>query len=525
MQVRQYVFRAFVVAGVACAMLWPAFWNGGAFYTEDTRTYIRSGDAAIYKLTHRATAWTATEDSAPAGTGEQGNAEQQSFLALHNQAESRTRSLAEISKKGVLLGRSPFYGLLLYLGAITGGFWVSMLLQAGDVLLALYLALRAFQIPVWPYFAYVGVALCIVPATPFYASFLIPDIYAGISILACAVLFSARSRIPLRDLLLWYLLLAASVLFHDSCIMIVAALLLAAVVVNLIRRNLRPRNRVSPNTPALVLLLLVLVTAYMGQALVIFGLKRVTGETPLRLPFLSARLIADGPGTVYLHATCPASHFTLCEDVGEFPITDSEFLFSVQPGRSVFEVAPYEKRKAISDEQVRFFFSVLRYDPGAVIKTDARAAFLQLFDFTLDAFHYGPDERANLDHTIPLRVLAGIQASRAYNDTLPLMPLSVFLYVLVAGSVAYVCIIVWNARGGTPVSTELRQFYLWIVAGIALNAAVCADISGVFPRLQCRVVWLVPLAALLIYFSRKTAFPPLRQKEIARMGHGDSFGS
>ena len=494
MQARQVVFRAVVLAGVACAMLWPAIWNRGAFYTEDSRTYIRSGDAAMNKLTHRATVWTATEDSSPAATG---NAGQQSFLALHNRAEARTRSLSEISRKGVLLGRSPFYGLLLYLGAITGGFWVSMLLQAGAVLLALYLTLRAFQIPAWPYLAYLGVALCIVPATPFYASYLMPDIFAGIAILACAVLFSARQRIPIRDLLLWYLLLAAAVLFHDSCIMIVAVLFLMAVVVNLFRHSWN-------NWRGLALLVIVLITAYVGQALTVYGIKRVTGETPLRLPFLSARLITDGPGTEYLRATCPASHFTLCEDVSEFPLNEFEFLFGVEPGRSVFEVAPYEKRKAISDEQVRFFFSVLRYDPAAVIKTDARAAVLQLLDFSLDAFHYNPILRSDLDNTIPLQVLAGIQATRAYQDTLPLMPLSVFLYVLVAGSVAYVCLIVWKGRSGTPVRTELRQFYLWIVAGVVVNAAVCADISGVFARLQCRVVWLIPLAAMLIYFSRKT---------------------
>jgi hypothetical protein len=138
------------------------------------------------------------------------------------------------------------------------------------------------------------------------------------------------------------------------------------------------------------------------------------------------------------------------------------------------------------------------------MKTDIRAAFLQLLDFTLDAFEYSPDMRVNLDHTFPLQVLAGIQASRAYKNTLPIVPLSIFLYLLVAGSVAYVCFIVWKGRGGTPVRAELRQFYLWIVAGVVVNAAVCADISGVFPRLQCRVVWLIPLAALLVYLSLKT---------------------
>ena len=493
MQARQFVFRVVVLAGVACAMLWPAFWNRGAFFTEDSRTYIRSADAAMNKLTHHTTVWTAVEDASPAAATA---SDQQSFLALHNKAEAHTRSLTEISRKGVLLGRSPFYGLLLYLGVITGGFWLSMLLQAGAVLLALYLTLRAFQIPVWPWLAYLGLALCIVPATPFYASFLMPDIFAGIAILACAVLFSARQRIPLRGLLLWYLLLAAAVLFHDSCIMIVAAMLLLAVVANLFRRSWT-------NSHGLAVLVLVLITAYVGQALVVYGVKRVTGETPLRLPFLSARLIADGPGTNYLRATCPASHFTLCEDVSEFPLYDYEFLFGVQPGRSVFEVAPYEKRKAISDEQVRFFISVLRYDPAAVIQTDIRAAFLQLLDFDLDSFHYSADMRTNLDHTFPLPVLASIHASRAYQDTLPIVPLTVFLYLLVAGSVIYVCFIVWKRRSGKPVSIEFRQFYLWIVAGVVVNAAVCADISGVFPRLQCRVVWLLPLAALLLYLSKK----------------------
>lgn len=490
MRTRTFLLRAVLLSGIAGAFLWPAIWNRGPFFCPDTRTYIRSADAAVSKLTLRKTVWTAAENSPAAVSSAAQNPEQ----ALHNVGEARTRSIEEIGRKGILLGRSPYYGMLLYTSTLGVGFWLPMLLQAGALLLAVSLTLRALAVPAWPNLAWLGLGLCIVPATPFFASYFMPDLFAGIAILACGILLSVHERLAWSDLLLWYLLLTAALLFHDSCVLIVVALFGLGLLAKLLGRFGWLRQSL-PNWRGLAVILLAVVTSFAGQSVVAYGAKRATGKAPLRLPFLSARLIADGPGTNYLRATCPESHFALCDYATEFPLLDAEFLFGAQPGRSVFETASYEQRSAISHEQIRFFLAVLRYDPVGVLKASARGAAEQFVDFRLNTFRYDPSTKDVISRTYPLPVLAGVQASGAYRGTMPVGALSVILYVLVLGSLGWLLFVVFGK--GRTMSGALKRVFCWIAVGIVINACACGALSAVDPRYQARVVWLIPLIALL----------------------------
>jgi len=321
-----------------------------------------------------------------------------------------------------------------------------------------------------------------------------PDLFAGIAILACGILLSVHERLAWSDLLLWYLLLTAALLFHDSCVLIVVALFGLGLLAKLLGRFGWLRQSL-PNWRGLAVILLAVVTSFAGQSVVAYGAKRATGKAPLRLPFLSARLIADGPGTNYLRATCPESHFALCDYATEFPLLDAEFLFGAQPGRSVFETASYEQRSAISHEQIRFFLAVLRYDPVGVLKASARGAAEQFVDFRLNTFRYDPSTKDVISRTYPLPVLAGVQASGAYRGTMPVGALSVILYVLVLGSLGWLLFVVFGK--GRTMSGALKRVFCWIAVGIVINACACGALSAVDPRYQARVVWLIPLIALL----------------------------
>ena len=485
---RRFLLRALVLLGLSIALIWPALLNHGPFVFPDTRTYMRAADAIVSKLTHRKTAWTAADDHPVADGGQTANNSDQ---ALHNLGVVRTRSLSEISKKGVILGRSPYYGMLLYIGAITGGFWLTMLLQAGALLLTLSLALRGLGYPVWPILGYLTLALCVVSDAAFFTSYLMPDVFAGIAILLCALLLSVRSRLDRTDLVLCYLLLTTTMLFHDSCTLISVSLLGFAILVGLFRRSWISWRRLG-------IVLLAVITAYAGQSVIALGVKRATGEAPLRLPFISARLIADGPGTNYLRATCPGSHFILCEYVNEFPMGSEDFLFAAKPGKSVFELASYDQRRAISAEQVHFLFAVIKYDPVAVLKSSARNAGTQLIDFTLKEFRYSLGFKDALDRTLPLQALAQVRGTAAYLGTMPVGFLSVVLYIAVFGSLVYLLLAFSGRLPGRRAGDGLKMVACWVFAGIVLNAAITGCLSVVIPRFQARVIWLIPLCALLL---------------------------
>ena len=92
-----------------------------------------------------------------------------------------------IAKRGVILGRSPDDGLLLYLGALTGGFWITLLAQGSAVVFVLWLTLRALGYPIWPTLAYFCLGLSLISDVAFFASYLMPDLFAEFTILSCAI--------------------------------------------------------------------------------------------------------------------------------------------------------------------------------------------------------------------------------------------------------------------------------------------------------------------------------------------------
>lgn len=481
---RTFLLRLLAVAGLIVLFLWPAVWNRSPFYFMDTRTYIRSADAAINKITHTRTDWTAGDDASPAD-GQR----------LYDIGQSRTRSLSEITKKGIMLGRSLYWSILLYLGSIAGGFWLTIAVQSAAVVLAIYLTLRTLGYPTWPTLIYVSLGLAFLSDAAFYASYLLPDLFVGFTILASAVLIALPRKLERNELAAWFLFLLGSLLCHDSCILVGAALLFFGVVGNVFLRSWK-------NWRGLGVISLALVAAYAGESLVNFGIARATHQAPLRFPLLEGRLIADGPGTRYLQASCPQSHFVLCEYVHDFPMTSDDFLMGTDPGKSVFEVASYERRKALTAEQGRFVLAVLRYDPIGVVKTALQNSWAQFSDFGLSNFSSDTVFRDKMERTFPESVMVQIRRSAAYRETFPAATCTVLLYILFIGSFLYLLVACLGLLPGRTMNGLLKGLFFWTCTGIVLNAALSGAISFPQSRYQGRVVWVLPLVALLVESQR-----------------------
>ncbi len=77
-------------------------------------------------------------------------------------------------------------------------------------------------------------------------------------------------------------------------------------------------------------------------------------------------------------------------------------------------------------------------------------------------------------------------------------------YAAVLGAVLVlgVCVVRWTRSRGAGKemanNRRLAAFALVIVGGVTLNAIVCGAFSGPWGRYQARVVWLIPMAAVLL---------------------------
>ena len=490
---RAFFMRALALAALIILFLWPALWNRAPFYFLDTRTYIRSIDAALNKITHSRTDWTA-EDAANAGgpTFSSTTTEQK----LYDIGQAKTRSLGEITKKGIVLGRSLYWGVLLYAGSVTGGFWLTIVLQSASLLLAIYLTLRTLDYPLWPTLIYVSLGLAFLSDAAFYSCLLLPDLFVGFSILGCAVLISLKRTLRRKEAAAWFLFLLGSLLCHDSCILIAASLLAVAVVADLFRRSWSNRR-------GLGIIGVALVTAYCAQAVVTYGIGRATHQAPLRFPLLEARLVADGPGTRYLRASCPQSHFTLCEYVHDFPMASADFLFGTDPGKAVYETASYEQRKALSAEQGRFVVAVLKYDPAGVVRTGLWNTWAQFSNFTLSNFNSDAAFNDKMERSFPTSIMIQIRGSSAYHQTFPVSILTVLLYIFVIGSFMYLLLAYFGILSRRDMNEPLKGMFVWSCLGLVLNAALSGGLSFPQQRYQARVVWILPLIALLVEAPRR----------------------
>ncbi len=483
MQSKSRLVATLILAVLTLGLIWPALYNGEPFFFADTVSYMRSADAAASKLLHKTTPWSGANVNANAAFAAPASATQASEPAKY----VRTRSLADASKRGILSGRSIYYGALLYLSYISSHFWLQVIFQALLVLAAVALILRDFRYPLWPNLGAIGAGLIVFSDAPFFASMLMPDIFAAFAILGCAVLLSRAKLASKLDTAAWFVLISISILFHDSCLLITVSMFGIASIEMLLRKRWRM-------LPHLGLLVCTFIVGMAGHAAFTKMVIHATGAPPLRYPFITARLQSDGPATRYLNATCPQSKFAACEFKARFPMPVDQFLLAEPKDGGLFYSAPIETRRALGEEQMRLGLAVFRYDPKGVIGSVLRNMFGQLTDFRLYNFNY-PNE-TGISQILPASELPALQKSAAFRGTMHIAVFTAVTYASAIGSLLYV---LWALRfSKVSGKREWSPVALWTLAGLILNAAICAGMSGVFARFQARVIWLLPLLVLLL---------------------------
>jgi hypothetical protein len=91
------------------------------------------------------------------------------------------------------------------------------------------------------------------------------------------------------------------------------------------------------------------------------------------------------------------------------------------------------------------------------------------------------------------------QAQGALKDAL--MPLN-HLHLLVV--VLALPLLVWGAWRGQGLTLA---FVLFLLAAVLGNALICGGLSAPHPRYGARIIWLLPVAALLCWPRRRKAEP------------------
>jgi hypothetical protein len=335
-----------------------------------------------------------------------------------------------------------------------------------------------------------------------------PDIWAGIMILALALLWTCGHQLSIGSKLAILAILAFSVLAHSSHFLLLATITTVFAVLWLLKPD---RNE--PWLRKMVIPMAALAIGVIGM--VAWGLAVTVGYGAklMHRPFLTAHLTDMGPGTKYLQESCPESGFALCDYKDKLPMYWSEFLFDPSPETGVFGAAPVEVQLAIAEEQTAFVLQTLAAEPVSTVSGLIKDGLTQLWTLSMVKIAVSK-ERA--DHVVqsfiqraPPDLVAGLKETKAYNAPQLIRSIERHNEILVALSAlvlaAWLILRFGPGNREDPQTAAMGKLVAILITGIVLNALICGILASPLGRFQTRVIWLLPLIASLVLVSQPIA--------------------
>jgi hypothetical protein len=342
---------------------------------------------------------------------------------------------------------------------------------------------------------------------PFYVAYLMPDIFAPVLILVCATLFAFGPDMRFREILLAAVIGLIAIVVHPSHLLIAAGMLPVVLVGALLAR--RRGWWIAP------LVIGVLVLGGAGERLLFRSIVKVVAKSEaISFPFLTARLIADGPGLAYLDRHCPDPEIPTCKlhaalSVSDNPmrLTASNILFKRGPELGSFRELTKDAQRAIGASEMEFVRAVVREDPVGVGTGLLSNTLSQVNRNSIEMTIPEPHGVARAARSYPS---AGLDQGRLITD-LWWMPAveAAHVAVYVLSLVIVAGLVLWPRR----IAWEVRLFALAVLVGLLVNAFVCGAVSQPADRYGGRVIWLLPMLATMLALF---AWPATARNEARR---------
>ncbi|TCH98397.1 hypothetical protein EJV46_12685 [Roseococcus sp. SYP-B2431] len=335
-------------------------------------------------------------------------------------------------------------------------------------------------------------ALAALTAAPWSAALVMPDILTPAAVLCAALLGWAWDGLSRAERGWLILLGSVATAAHLSNLPVMFAIVVLAAI---LRAGWGTLLRAA--MPLLGAVLLLLGTNLVGHGRLALS--------PYGSTFLLARLIADGPAARTIAARCPDSGWYLCAFAGRLPTNSDVFLWVPDSpvNRRPDGTPVFLGGMVLAPEASAIIAETLRREPLAVIR-DGLANFVaqlrrnQVGD-TLSRHDVGMGVRPEISRGFPAAELARFDGSLQMRDGLKargrrLNP--VFSAVLILS--APLALLAW-ARAHRARDARRLGLLLCLLVGLTGNALATGTLSMPHHRYQARVVWLLPLAAMLFW--------------------------
>ncbi|WP_158822357.1 hypothetical protein [Granulicella sp. S156] len=328
--------------------------------------------------------------------------------------------------------------------------------------------------------------LSVLSSVAWFVSFAVPDILGSVLYLSIYLLVFARETLSRTERWLLAVLAWWCCLSHSTHLLL-GLCLCALLAVSLLFRH--ARTRLWKGIVQVAVIVALAFASQLGLNTFLFGRPSLDAGRP---PLLMARVIADGPGRMYLEQNCPRLGWTICTHVANLPDSEDDFLW-VPTG--IFASATEAEKQQLRREEMPLVLATVRAFPGAQLRASLQNAWEQFLDIDIADFGNSTWMEGSLNKVMP-----GSEADyRRSLQSRSAVPSDFFSDL--AEWVAGISLVV--VLGMMPL---LWRWRVWRLLGLVfivlpvlvLNAIFTGALSGIDARYQARVAWLVPLLAVLV---------------------------
>lgn len=495
------------IAAAFVAMFSVFVVNGRPLFYFDTIWYIAQGNTALRQM--------GVEGESP--LRERNLKLQEAAEKAGTEQPARMGASEPTAKNTVDGSRSATYALISGILARLGFLEGLTILNALAVMLAVWLPMRVAQRQLGLHVSLAQmVCLPIIVASlgslPFFVAYLMPDTFAPVLILAIATLTVFGRSMRWWELLLALGLGALAIVSHLSHLAIAALLVPVSALVAVVLA--RPRWWLPP-----ALVLAVVGIGFAEQSLLRTAAKEVANSDVIIKPYITARLIQDGPGLSFLERHCPDAAVATCKLFDALQLSDDPYrltathiVFETSERLGSFRLMTPQDQKLVAEDQIPFFFAVLRDAPVKTTLAFVNNMLIQSYWVSVEMTL--PSDNVVMQNAGVTGLATGDFAhGRLSRDLSWFGPVTTIQHMLYLVSLAVAAVLLfWPGR----VPGKIKALVLMLIFGILANALVCGGISQPATRYGARVIWLLPLGAtIMVLFFRRA-----RQFVLADRGNG-----
>ena len=402
----------------------------------------------------------------------------------------------------VPVDRSLVYGIFLRHTSLAESIWIPVILQSIILSYLLYAYFHFFSASRHKKLVYLFFIAFITLFTgaSLFSSTILPDIFTSIAALSLGLLLFVR-KIKIVHFILISFFMFLGIGVHNSHFLILVLIMFFFTIAYLIKPW--RQKFIVINTKRIIYLWVLLIFTNLSVATLHYAYGNTFSATRGGHVFLVARLNEMSLLKPYLDEHCEEKKYALCACKDDLPW---DFIWSQES--PIVKLGGWEATKSDFNRISRDMLTDGYYLKMFVIKSGISSV-TQFFSFDAGDYVY------KHDHTSPViwpldimfkHELKQFSGSLQNARGIDFSTLNNRQQIVVFFSLTLLIGLLF-----LKVPPFYRSLALYILLVLLLNAVICGSLSGVFPRYQSRLVWLVTLPCF-IYFSNTTIFKKIIEK-------------